>query len=396
MIFIQSNGDKLNIIREIAEGKQGKVFEAEDSSGNPLAVKMMTLSDCALKANIIDLIENNKYTALKADNRYCWPTAYGEVDGCFAYVMPLLPSKFIGVEGYITSQQAIMSPDYAANISLLLLDTFQNISSRGLTYGDISTNNVLFDPNTSEIRLIDLDNVQAIGSPLFVSGTPFYTAPENWCTNTLSSAEGDMFAFAIYIFTLLVGTHPYDGEALLFDDDVDEQKRLIEEGKFIFHQNNPNQLHSSKASICTKMWGALSPTLQQLFTRVFTDSQNVSKRPRYVEYKSALLEHIAGLVCCQDCQNWFYTHSPNCPCGFHNELAEYSQSILGINYDGFLAPKSNKIPGVAFDGNRIFNTSKAPWRLTVKGHVAPILPGESFQYKPPFEIRFNGETIKFT
>jgi DNA-binding helix-hairpin-helix protein with protein kinase domain len=396
MIFTQSNGATLNIIREIDEGKQGKVFEAEDSSGSCFAVKMMILKDEALKANIIELTASKKYEALRADKRYCWPIGYGEMDGCFAYLMPLLPTQYIGVEGYINGQQAIMQPDNATNIALELLAAFQNISSRGLTYGDISTNNVLFDPDTGEIKIIDLDNVQAIGNLLFVSGTPSFTSPENWLAGNRSSAEGDMFAFAIYIFTLLVGTNPYDGEALLFDDDVEEQKRLIEEGAFVFSPNTTNPLHSSKASVCNQTWNTLSPKLQQLFTQVFSDSQNISKRPRYVEFRSALLEHLAGLVCCESCKSWFYAQSATCSCGFHNKLAAYSQNISGINYNGFLAANTNKIPGVAFDGKRIQNVSKLPWRLSVKGHVAPILPGESFQFKPPFSIRFNGETILFT
>lgn len=395
MEFIQDDGQRFVTTREISSGKQGKVFEAHDEKGNSFAVKLLKSPTKRMLDNIVQLVVSQKFEELRNSQNYCWPMSYGNVDGDFAYKMRLLPTEYTTIHAYVNKNQALLAADFAVKVALNLLDALHNISSRGLSYGDISPANILFDSRTAEVKVIDLDNIQSIGEPLFVNGTNFYVSPENW-HNTQCTAEADMFACAIKLFIFLVGCHPYEGDLLEFSDDIEEQKSLISNGDFIFSKNTKNVLSGPTALACTKMWNLLSPSLQALFIRAFVHTQDIDARPRYVDWRRELNIYQSSLVKCVHCGGFFNAEKDDScqDCSRYTTFAKYKTLDFGIAIYGYLGEGSSR-GGIKFDGTRLINESKVPWCLKVNDNVAIVHPGQSVLYHPPFSVKFSGKTFDF-
>lgn len=101
------------------------------------------------------------------------------------------------------------------------------LHARGISYGDISLNNIFLPINGSESEawFIDPDNMVEAGHPVWSQciGTDPYCAPEI-CEGGCCDLTSDTFSFAELAFNLLADRHPFHGKAYDTSDLLRQEK----------------------------------------------------------------------------------------------------------------------------------------------------------------------------
>lgn len=191
----------------------------------------------------------------------------------------------------------------------------------GVAHSDLSPNNIMVDPLTGALNLIDLDGLVVPGFlPPQVLGTPDYMAPEVISGRAMPSISTDRHALAVIIYQLLLFRHPFRGPKV-FSLDVDEDERMAlgECGVFIDH---PYDMTNRPLS---RFWptALLGSKMKELFERVFVHGlADPTCRPTASEWQSALIRLFDRAVGCgnRNCEELYFPvtegRSISCPwCG---------------------------------------------------------------------------------
>lgn len=172
----------------------------------------------------------------------------------------------------------------------------------GVAHADLSPNNVLGDPLTGQVRIIDIDSLVVPGAlrPL-VAGTPGYMAPEILGQHTAPDITTDRHALAVLLYQLLLYAHPLRGPHTYdldpFEATAIEQQQLGEQGIYIAHPTDKR----NRPSVGYFEPGMLGPRLHELFLRTFVEGlRRPERRPLAVEWKLALGHLFDRLVVCQN------------------------------------------------------------------------------------------------
>jgi serine/threonine protein kinase len=283
-------------------------------------------------------------------NIFCWPTRVVEHDGRLGVASPFFQSRFFFQYGSRNGDFArikgkekqgkwfasamhhnrTLDPrergtwrDYL-EICLRLSQAVHRLHAAGLAHSDLSYKNVLLDPPSGEVCLIDLDSLVVPGKfPPDVVGTPDFIAPEALATHRLPMTDPrrklpsimtDRHALAVLIYLYLLYRHPLrGGKVHSLDPQRDEFLSMGERALFIEHptdvSNRPNLAAVAPWSL---PWSDVGKTpyavcgkgIKALFDRAFVEGlHGPERRPTADEWKIGLL---AALDLTQRCEN------PNC------------------------------------------------------------------------------------
>ena len=174
----------------------------------------------------------------------------------------------------------------------------------GLIYCDISGKNLFISTNAefSEVWLIDADNLaweaERSADPGFI--TPGFGAPELVSGKGGNSCYSDCYSFAIALFWILYGTHPFDGQGA-FDEDGDycEEWRNSGDLPWIFDEKDTSNALEAENLPYSNF---VSTRLNALFTRMFSEGRyDPKKRPLMPEWAYALGAELDHTVRCHHC-----------------------------------------------------------------------------------------------
>ncbi len=314
-------------------------------------------------------IFNNKGGAYW-DPLYCWPTKVVIYQGKVGLVSPTYRSCFFfkygsedndagGIQGkekegkWFSSirNQHFLDPRERGNWRGYMIACFKmaqavkRLNAAGLAHSDLSYKNVLIDPPTGQISIIDLDGLVVTGkfNPE-VMGTADFIAPEVMATQhlklddpqrVLPSIETDCHALATLIYMYLLNRHPLrGGKVYSLDPDEDEELIMGENALFI---ENPTD-HSNKVNVkdlypiehecgdpLKTPYTLCGNYLKILFDRAFIDGlHNPKLRPRSEEWANALANTLELLVPCSNmmCEHgWFVYERGVTECPFcHRQI----------------------------------------------------------------------------
>ena len=177
-----------------------------------------------------------------------------------------------------------------------LTHTAQRLHQRGYLIGDVNERNILMDPITGDVTIVDCDSFQIhdpVGSITYCCtvGRPEYTAPEllrqmrgqcnvNRCLASPAphqkqyacvtrTEQHDLFGIAVIIFKLLMdGAHPYDCKITSSrGPQPTTLKERIELGYYPYTKRAPHNIRPQPQN--AEKYRHLPPDVRHLFERAF-------------------------------------------------------------------------------------------------------------------------------
>jgi len=279
-------GDAVRMVRSrtvvgiqsrIAEGSQGVVYRGVLPNGPPAAVKWYRPMPHAeqIRISIADLAAHPR-----PHPSFAWPLDLVRSDRVsgFGYVMPLVAPRFRPLAQVINAREP---PPYriAAAIGRRIADAFAALHATGLCYRDISFGNLLVDPATGEIAVVDNDNVGTDGSAVFVKGTLRFMAPEVLRDEAPPSTVSDLHSLSVILFFLLVHGHPLEGMRAEASYGWESQGHISETSRalqnfgvsplFVFDPSDSSN-RPAPGDLRLTWWPLYPQFLRDLFVRTFT------------------------------------------------------------------------------------------------------------------------------
>ena len=321
-----------NVDRFLAAGGQGSVYKVSQGS-KTYALKWYTTRTIEKIMRFKKLLNSSPKLANKTDDkRFVWPQDLIDTNDGFGYIMSLIDmKKYLTLHKltylmYINNENKV-SKKVLCDICINLAEAFKNLHDGGKCYKDISPNNIIFDINSGEVLIFDVDNVVTSGEKGDVKGTPKFMAPEVVAGTKDPDKDTDKFSLASYFFHLLVGHYPFEGK---LRDEYKKKHGVIDENGF-------NYLYGSNAVFCfnpkdksnslegdadyqpiVDRWNYSVPQkLKDRFLKTFVDGLPVNLRSErttdgawiklFNEFKQNIVkcqckkEYFPGAIKCLDC-----------------------------------------------------------------------------------------------
>ena len=150
---------------------------------------------------------------IRAVRRLYHPNLVHYVDaGPDFLVMELAPGAPLGL---VIADAGVFALSRIASIGDQLLRALTHAHARGIVHADVKSDNVLLDPETDHVTLIDFGVARLLDEPLeivdpMLSGTPEYMAPEV-ILGHLPGPSADLYAVGVILYELLTGSTPFGG-----------------------------------------------------------------------------------------------------------------------------------------------------------------------------------------
>jgi eukaryotic-like serine/threonine-protein kinase len=298
------SGHGIEVVRHIGSGMQGHVWEVVfDDRAH--ALKWYTDDyvprDPALRARLDRMIH-----AGRPSDSFIWPIeAAHRADGTgVGYLMPLLDPRFASMRKLLART---IEPSFHAlcTAGMHLAHGFLKLHTRGLSYCDISFNNVALDPRTGDIRIIDNDNVDVDRTEGPIKGTPLFMAPEIMTDAARPWSGTDLHALAVLLFYMFFLHHPFEGARELTPpfSGSDGQRRLYEDPLFIFDATDPSNAPDASAHPTPlAFWSVYPQRLKDAFLRAFgAGLRDPRRRVQEGEWRSTMLRLRDALFACGAC-----------------------------------------------------------------------------------------------
>ncbi len=198
--------------RLLGTGGFAQVWEAEDSDGRRIALKVLNQIDPSREA--IERFEREgRLTASLNHPRCVYVFGAFEIEGHPTIAMELVPAG--SLEDRLR-EHGVLPPKEAVDRILEILEGLEAAHRLGIIHRDVKPSNCFLDADGHAkigdfgiSRSLELDtDLTATGSFL---GTPSYASPEQIRGDVLD-ARSDLHAVGATIYTLLTGTPPFDAQ----------------------------------------------------------------------------------------------------------------------------------------------------------------------------------------
>ena len=335
VVFVDEKGyvHRIDIANIVGTGAQGAVYRGENKN---ILIKISQTKEENYLGKKIDKI---KSLNLPKNLKFTLPIAKLNISNK-------------NYEGYIMRMMEDMKP-----ISHLMKNSFKNIEecynyynqetgglrrrleilkkiaynlyylhSRGIVYGDISSNNIFIsmDLKYTEVWFIDCDNIDYSYDVDYTIGTDSFCSPEirkvlapynmGRQTNTI---ENDIYAFANLAFNLLFLADPFKGSILLEDnkddsndwwDDESDVERKFDLGEVPWVGEN-DENNKPIYGLSTNMDKMISPELKNLFNETlgYTGRNNPKQRPSLRIWYEEINNLLNNLVDSDDVDSYYFS-----------------------------------------------------------------------------------------
>jgi eukaryotic-like serine/threonine-protein kinase len=228
---------RYRVLRRIAEGGMGAVYEAEqDSPHRPVALKVIRpglLSPAMLKrfAQEVEVLGRLRHPGIAQIHE-----AGMAEDGQPFFAMELI--RGLPLDEYANRHGL----DLAARVGLVarVADAVQHAHDRGVIHRDLKPANILVE-ETGQPKVLDFGVARATGADLLTAagltrtgqllGTPNYMSPEQVEADPAAiDHRADVYALGVILFELLAHRLPYQLE----------DRPLAETARLILHQDPPS------------------------------------------------------------------------------------------------------------------------------------------------------------
>lgn len=111
-------------------------------------------------------------------------------------------------------QELILTEEETSAIVYKVLLALRHLHSKGVSHRDIKPDNILYDPETGDIKVIDFEiakvcRVKSVRTEMWTkTGTVQYCAPEMFQGGYTELV--DVWAVGVLAFEMICGRHPFD------------------------------------------------------------------------------------------------------------------------------------------------------------------------------------------
>ncbi|MDO4320507.1 MAG: AAA family ATPase [Bacteroidales bacterium] len=167
-----------------------------------------------------DVIEIKLCRGLDSPNviRYICDGVYQHDGNAYPYI---ITNYFSGrLLSELVFQEQPMSAGEAVAIYREMLAGLSYLHEHGLVHNDITPRNVMYDPESGRVQLIDMGHVAHAGTSehhyLQDDMTPFFRSPESY--RGLNDPAGDVFSATAVLYALLTGRAPWERDLTVDED----------------------------------------------------------------------------------------------------------------------------------------------------------------------------------
>jgi len=324
--FVTSSNQSIKLVRKIADGGEGTVFEV---MGRPEVVAKTYHHD--LNDNVAEKLKAMVRSASSNPsllNFAAWPKELllnPQRRNVIGFLMPNVADHRNIHQLYSPKDRQAYFPTadwgFLVHTALNCCVSFEAIHKLGHVLGDVNHSNVLVN-SQAMVRVIDCDSMGIKDGlhwfPCNDVGVPEFTAPE---LQTRSFAgiqrnqNHDLFGLAVLIFHLLfVGRHPFMG--LLRQPqtgDLPEIGTSIKNSDFAYSRCRQARLVPPRS---VPQLDSVSPEVANLFEKAFTDrsASHPPARPTATQWRAALVSLEKSLTTCNRSKGHkFFSAMKECP-----------------------------------------------------------------------------------
>lgn len=319
MNVVDSKNISYKVIDKLGEGSQGVTYLLED------------------KLHIVKLFNNN-FDSASIKSKINFLINLGLDKRCFAIPLrEIVQPK----NGYIATFASGMAPLTtlklsSANVNLAewyietggllrryniliqLASIMRILHSKGLSYCDLSPNNLFISEKkeSCNVFLIDLDNLRYKTSLVNNIYTPFYGAPEIIEYTAPNTTMSDSFSFAVIAYEILTLNHPLIGDYV--SEGEPELEEMALSGKLPWVEHTSDSLNARSTGLPSEK--VIPVKLLKLFRNSFEEGLNDPlKRPSMAEWFDGLNLALNELLKCgnEECGlHYPYNNAESCTfCG---------------------------------------------------------------------------------
>jgi DNA-binding helix-hairpin-helix protein with protein kinase domain len=229
-------------------------------------------------------------------------------------------------------------------LGVLMARSFSNIHLSGLSYCDVSPQNILIGKKAVSLCLIDPDNLSVTTqAESLVLGTPRYIAPEVLDERHNPNALSDIYSYAVILFELIHLGHPLLGDMVNDASPEEEDRALSGHYPYINHPTDTTN-RNTKILPSDVM---LTQKLKDLFEKTFVEGLHQRyKRPSLKDFENALIEAIQQCITCKSCKAHYYlqpSKKNECPwCGESAEKVPFIEFFQFVSKPEDLDLKTSK------------------------------------------------------
>ena len=242
-------------------------------------------------------------------------------EGRVGYVMEFVPDRFLsGNTLYNGVEQEGCFCELPFNVRLSVLYNIAEALAvsyeANLAMMDLKFDNLKFDPDTCEVRIIDTDTIVCSenGKGL-IEGTVGFMPPLTMQRLERPDKHNDAFALGVMIFMSLIGAHPLMGSAENNARDCDiETYLLAEHPVYIWHpfdkSNRPTPEQARAACKLGRYPGYFLQAMERTFVEGLYDGE---KRTSPTDWCEILQRLYRDSFCCCECgEEQFLSSSQSC------------------------------------------------------------------------------------